>query len=218
MACKRRRIPLATRSFLGCATSSQGKHASQGQTSNCWDGRHLENSMAHRLQGVDEPTPPTQLQSPPEGSCHQSWVGFRLGNPKRVRHHNAPEAPFCRHQSRERCVVWCSYLETQSPKLGCDVLAAAALQPGDKRSDQNKKSKNRWCFNKKTRWVFPGCPVKQHRPGPGGVMDAAGRSGFRPALPLADPCPARPSPSSASGIRPRVVRRPPAGSQCPESR
>lgn len=166
MACKRRRIPLATRSFLGCATSSQGKHASQGQTSNCWDGRHLENSMAHRLQGVDEPTPPTQLQSPPEGACHQSWVGFRLGNPKRVRHHNAPEAPFCRHQSRES-VAWCGVRISKrtAPKRG--VMCLLLLLPCSQATrDQTKikKSKNRWCFNKKARWIFPGCPVKQHRP------------------------------------------------------
>lgn len=61
-------------------------------------------------------------------------------------------------------MVWCSYLETQSPKLGCDVLAAAALQPGDKRSDQNKKKQKSVVFQQKDPMDIPRLPCETAPP------------------------------------------------------
>lgn len=187
MACKRRRShwhSLFPR--LGCTTSSHGRHTSQGQRSNYWYGRHLENGIAHRHQ------------QPHRGSCNRlrialitsSWVGFFLGNPKRVHSttvdHNALDGILLSTPVL-RALRGVRISKRKAPNWGCDVLLLLPCSQATR--NRNKKSKSRWCFNKKTRWIFPGCPVKQHRPRTRGVMDAAGRSGFRPALPLTDPCP-----------------------------
>lgn len=106
-------------------------------------------------EGVDDPTPPRQLQSPPDSSHHRCcWVGFRLGNPKRVRHHNALDAPFPRHLSRECCVVFVS--RNAKPQ----AWGAMCCCP----QTNIKKPKSRSCFNKKDPVDIPRLPCETAPP------------------------------------------------------